>query len=128
MIIKATVFNMRYSYFISDYFKNFQLKNYYRAIQKKKLPEEYRKKREVADLLLEETMFWEERMTNEDKEKFKNIIKESLIDYIQETLSENDAQYFKQALEIKLDNTLEHKNYNGELVCYFLQQNVSIIL
>lgn len=125
MIIRTTFKDNDFTYILERYWSNFWFCNYYKSIRKLKNGNEYENKSEEADNLLSKALFKESEMTLKDIRLFINIIKDSILAYIEE-FYEEDYDYLKKKLIVSAKTILKDKNENEEVV-YYLLKNKKVI-
>lgn len=124
MIIKTTFNDNDYITILEDYWEEFWFDNYYNITRIIEDDIERLKLHSELDEILRKVLYDRNVKINE-LEKFRNIIKESILQYIKET-SYEDYEYLKNNLKVNFRLSITDKDENGESLYYFLNQKTYI--
>lgn len=129
MIIRTTFHDTVLAHSLDNYWNRFFFINYKNHIKSNysnnKDAKMYQTLTIEAEDLLEKAMFHEKDMTKEEKDRFLEIIKESILNYIRLTVTDLD---YKPKLDISLVDVIEDKIENNEVVYYMLSTKNKVIL
>lgn len=126
MIIRVTFHDSDYIQVIKAYFTRFKFCNYNYYYKNCKDLTEYRDKSIESEDLLKKVIFEGKKLTDEDKNRFVHIIKESIKEWLKVNYSD-DYNYLIKNLDISHRSVCTDDNENGEVVYYFTNKDISIV-
>lgn len=133
MIIRTSFSDNDYTEDLKNYWDRFWFKNYYSASDKYKYLDDYDsllKYRELyieAHDLLDKVFLDKDKLTNADIEKFIEVIRKSILAYIEKEHLDS-IKYLTTSLSIDIVDRVEDKCENGEVIYYFLETKQMVIL
>lgn len=133
MIIHTTFRDNTYTYILEEYWDSFWFRSYYSAI---KAIEDTHEQVEVnikAEHLLKEIIFNEDKCTLGELKEFIQILKESIVAYIRNKVSNNELDdeegfYLIQKLQVVSKFRIDDRLDNDESVYYFLRNKQKITM
>ena len=126
MIIRVTFHDSDYTQIIKTYFTRFKFCNYNYYYKNCKDLTEYRDKSIESEDLLKKVIFESSKLTEEDKSRFVDIIKESIKEWLKVNYNE-DYNYLIKNLDVSYRNVCTDDDENGEVVYYFTNKDILIV-
>ena len=137
MIIRTTFSDNDYTHLLEKYWDRFLFDNCYSALEElgKKDDEEsirlWVTKHKRIEELIEKSIYNEDKITDNDVKEFEDLIKESIIAYVDKVYIDNDVyslseyaniiEYLEKSISVKIKKQLKDTDENGEVVYYLLK-------
>ena len=137
MIIRTTFSDNDYTHLLEKYWDRFLFDNCYSALEElgKKDDEEsirlWVTKHKRIEELIENTIYNEDKITDNDVKEFEDLIKESIIAYVDKVYIDNDVyslseyaniiEYLEKSISVRIKKQLKDTDENGEVVYYLLK-------
>ena len=134
MIIRTTFSDNDYTHLLEKYWDRFLFDNCYSALEElgKKDDEEsirlWVTKHKRIEELIEKSIYNEDKITDNDVKEFEDLIKESIIAYVDKVYIDNDVyslseyaniiEYLEKSISVKIKKQLKDTDENGEVVYY----------
>lgn len=133
MIIHTTFKDNTYTYILEEYWDSFWFRSYYSAIKAIEDPHEQVEVNIKAEHLLKEIIFNEDKCTLGELKEFIQILKESIVAYIRNKVSNNELDdeegfYLIQKLQVVSKFRIDDRLDNDESVYYFLRNKQKITM
>lgn len=137
MIIRTTFSDNDYTHLLEKYWDRFLFDNCYSALEElgKKDDEEsirlWVTKHKRIEELIEKSIYNEDKITDNDVKEFEDLIKESIIAYVDKVYIDNDVyslseyaniiEYLEKSISVRIKKQLKDTDENGEVVYYLLK-------
>lgn len=125
MIIETTFNDNDFTHILDEYWSRFRFVNYYYGLDRIEDPAVYRDLRIDMESLIEKAVYND--LDQEESKRFLSYIKTSILEFIKDNYRD-DYIYLSDNFKIAIKKSVEDKNYNGEIVHYFLTNNVYITM
>lgn len=123
MIIETTFNDNDFTHILDEYWSRFRFVNYYYGLDRIEDPAVYRDVRIDMESLIEKAVYND--LDQEESKRFLSYIKISILEFIKDNY-QDDCIYLSDNFKVAIKKSVEDKNYNGEIVYYFLTNNVYI--
>lgn len=137
MIIRTTFSDNDYTHLLEKYWDRFLFDNCYSALEElgKKDDEEsirlWVAKHNRIEELIEKSIYNEDKITDNDVKEFEDLIKESIIAYVDKVYIDNDVyslseyaniiEYLEKSISVKIKKQLKDIDENREVVYYLFK-------
>ena len=125
MIIETTFNDNDFTHILDEYWSRFRFVNYYYGLDGIEDPAVYRDLRIDMESLIEKAVY--NGLDQEESKRFLSYIKTSILEFIKDNYRD-DYIYLSDNFKVAIKKSVEDKNYNGEIVYYFLTNNVYITM
>lgn len=125
MIIETTFNDNDFTHILDEYWSRFRFVNYYYGLDRIEDPAVYRDARIDMESLIEKAVYND--LDQEESKRFLSYIKTSILEFIKDNYRD-DYIYLSDNFKVAIKKSVEDKNYNGEIVYYFLTNNVYITM
>jgi hypothetical protein len=125
MIIETTFNDNDFTHILDEYWSRFRFVNYYYGLDRIEDPAVYRDARIDMESLIEKAVYND--LDQEESKRFLLYIKTSILEFIKDNYRD-DYIYLSDNFKVAIKKSVEDKNYNGEIVYYFLTNNVYITM
>lgn len=125
MIIETTFNDNDFTHILDEYWSRFRFVNYYYGLDRIEDPAVYRDLRIDMESLIEKAVY--NGLDQEESKRFLSYIKISILEFIKDNY-QDDCIYLSDNFKVAIKKSVEDKNYNGEIVYYFLTNNVYITM
>lgn len=125
MIIETTFNDNDFTHILDEYWSRFRFVNYYYGLDRIEDPAVYRDVRIDMESLIEKAVYND--LDQEESKRFLSYIKISILEFIKDNY-QDDCIYLSDNFKVAIKKSVEDKNYNGEIVYYFLTNNVYITM
>lgn len=125
MIIETTFNDNDFTHILDEYWSRFRFVNYYYGLDRIEDPAVYRDLRIDMESLIEKAVYND--LDQEESKRFLSYIKTSILEFIKDNYRD-DYIYLSDNFKVAIKKSVEDKNYNGEIVYYFLTNNVYITM
>lgn len=125
MIIETTFNDNDFTHILDEYWSRFRFVNYYYGLDRIEDPAVYRDIRIDMESLIEKAVYND--LDQEESKRFLSYIKTSILEFIKDNY-QDDYIYLSDNFKVAIKKSVEDKNYNGEIVYYFLTNNVYITM
>ena len=125
MIIETTFNDNDFTHILDEYWSRFRFVNYYYGLDRIEDPAVYRDLRIDMESLIEKAVYND--LDQEESKRFLSYIKTSILEFIKDNY-QDDYIYLSDNFKVAIKKSVEDKNYNGEIVYYFLTNNVYVTM
>lgn len=125
MIIETTFNDNDFTHILDEYWSRFRFVNYYYGLDRIEDPAVYRDLRIGMESLIEKAVY--NGLDQEESKRFLSYIKTSILEFIKDNYRD-DYIYLSDNFKVAIKKSVEDKNYNGEIVYYFLTNNVYVTM
>lgn len=125
MIIETTFNDNDFTHILDEYWSRFRFVNYYYGLDRIEDPAVYRDVRIDMESLIEKAVYND--LDQEESKRFLSYIRISILEFIKDNY-QDDCIYLSDNFKVAIKKSVEDKNYNGEIVYYFLTNNVYITM
>lgn len=125
MIIGTTFNDNDFTHILDEYWSKFRFINYYYGLDKAEDPAIYRDLRIDMENLIEKAA--NNSLDEEESKRFLSYIKSSMLEFIKDNYQDKYV-YLSDNFRVAIKKSVEDKDYNGEIVYYFLTNNVYVTM
>lgn len=144
MIIRTTFNDNDYTHLLEKYWDRFLFDNCYSALEELRNKDDdesvnlWVTKHKKIESLIEKSIYHDDKMTSSDISEFENLIKESIIAYVDKIYLGSDVynadeylnilEHFEESINVNIKKQIEDKDENGEVVYYLTKSQKYITM